>query len=89
MASVIDPERHADLITLQQRVHALFDELDAYTGEDRQGMRERVRQAAAEKEAALYASGLVEEHGYFLASQDLHKAARAAAQHTSPAAAQD
>lgn len=84
MASVIDPERHADLITLQRRVHALFDELDAYTGEDRQGMRERVRQAAAEKEAALYASGLVEEHGYFLASQDLHKAARAASRNTPP-----
>ncbi|MBQ0867354.1 hypothetical protein [Streptomyces sp. RK75] len=79
MASVIDPERHADLIELQQHVHELFKELEAYTGDDAEGMRERVRQAVTEKEAALYASGLVEEHGYFLASQDLKKAARTAA----------
>ncbi|MEU5836394.1 hypothetical protein ABZ820_22370 [Streptomyces diacarni] len=79
MASVIDPDRHADLVTLQQTVHGLFDELEAYTGTDREGMRERVRQAVTEKETALRASGLVAEHGYFTASQDLKKAARQAA----------
>ncbi|MGP3978976.1 hypothetical protein ACTWQF_34175 [Streptomyces sp. 8N114] len=78
MASVIDPDRHTDLIRLQQNVHDLFDELDAYTGGDAESMRERVRQAVTEKEAALRASGLVEQHNYFLASQDLKKAARAA-----------
>ncbi|MGP3990833.1 hypothetical protein [Streptomyces sp. 3N207] len=38
-----------------------------------------MRKAVNEKETGLYASGLVEEHGYFLASQGLKKAARAAA----------
>ncbi|MFE9334814.1 hypothetical protein [Streptomyces sp. NPDC006925] len=78
MASVIDPERHADLIKLQQHVYELFDELNAYPGDDAEGVRERVRQVVTEKEAALHASGLVEEHGYFLASQDLKRTARAA-----------
>lgn len=78
MASVIDPERHADLVQLQKQVFAAFDVLEAYTGEDAEPMRERVRQIVTEKEKALADSGLVDEHGYYTASQDLKKAARAA-----------
>jgi hypothetical protein len=41
-------------------------------------LRESVRAAAATKEKALYASGLVTEHGYHAAAQALKDAARAA-----------
>lgn len=75
--SVIDPTRHADLIALQRAVYAATDELYAYTGDDAESMREACRQAAATKEAALYECGLVAEHGYYLAAQDLKNAAKA------------
>lgn len=80
MASVIDPERHADLIEKQREVFALFAELDAFDGpdEERPALRERVRQAAAAKNQALEDSGLVTEHGWYTAEQDLKRAARAA-----------
>lgn len=79
MASVIDPERHAQLIALQRAVNQRFTDLDAFDGDDseRPAMREAARQAVTEKEAALYASDLIEEHGYHVASQALKQATRA------------
>lgn len=80
MASVIDPDRHADLIQLKLAVFAADRELLEFTGDDakRPAMRERVRQAASAKNQALVDSGLVAEHGWFTAGQDLQRAARAA-----------
>ncbi|MFE9337789.1 hypothetical protein [Streptomyces sp. NPDC007063] len=78
MASVIDPEKHADLIDLQRAVFAADAELTAYTGAEAEPLREAVRQAAARKNAALEESGLVQEHGWYTAEQDLKQAARAA-----------
>ncbi|MEU4969109.1 hypothetical protein [Streptomyces smyrnaeus] len=80
MANVIDPERpeHAHLIKLQRTFFERDAELAAYTGDDAEPLREAVRQAAAEKIAALKESGLIEEHGHFVAEQDLKQAARAA-----------
>ncbi|MFF9559326.1 hypothetical protein ACF1DY_26345 [Streptomyces albus] len=80
MASVIDPERHADLIEKQLAVFRADAELQGFTGDDgeRPAMRERLRQAAAAKDAALEESGLVTEHGWYTAEQDLKRAARAA-----------
>ena len=75
--SVIDPARHADLIALQRVVYAATDALYAYEGDDAEPMREQARQAAARKEAALRESGLVAEHGYYVAAQDLKDAAKA------------
>ncbi|MDJ1131235.1 hypothetical protein [Streptomyces iconiensis] len=79
MASLIDPVKHAELIRLQRESFARFAALDTFDGDDseRPALREAARQAAAEKDAALYESGLVSEHGYFAASQDLMRAARA------------
>lgn len=74
--SVIDPERHADLIALQQAVFAATDELYAYTGDHAEPLREAARQAAAAKEAALHGSGLVAEHGYDTANVALKQAAK-------------
>lgn len=74
--SVIDPARHADLIALQRASNAAIEALYAYEGDDPESMRENCRQAAARKEAALRESGLVAEHGYYLAAQDLKDAAR-------------
>jgi len=76
--SVIDSDRHADLIALQRAVYEATDALYAYEGDDAESMREECRQAAAKKEAALYESGLVAEHGYYVASQDLKNAAKTA-----------
>ncbi|WP_344568825.1 hypothetical protein [Streptomyces axinellae] len=53
MASVIDPERHADLIRLQRAVFRADAELYAYEGEDAGPLREAMRQAAAIKDTAL------------------------------------
>jgi len=78
MANVIDPERHAHLIELQLVVFAADRELSAYTGDDPEPLREKMRQAAATKNQALEESGLVKEHGWFEAEQGLKKAARAA-----------
>ncbi|MBB1252542.1 hypothetical protein H3146_04020 [Streptomyces sp. OF3] len=89
--SVIDPEQHADLIEAQRRSTAAFAALDAYAAsvgkpgiewsaeEHARGeeLREAARAAAAAKDAALYASGLPHEHGYYRAAQDLKNAARA------------
>ncbi|RAJ70308.1 hypothetical protein K378_01473 [Streptomyces sp. Amel2xB2] len=74
--SVIDPDRHADLIQLQRAVFAATEELYAYEGDHAEPLREKARQAAATKEAALYESGLVAEHGYHIASIDLKQAAK-------------
>jgi len=76
--SVIDPDRHAHLISLQRAVFAATDTLYAYEGDDAEPMREACRKAAATKEAALYESGLVEEHGYYVAAQSLKDAAKTA-----------
>lgn len=76
--SVIDPDRHADLIALQRAVFAATEALYAYTGDNPEPMREQARQAAATKEAALRESGLIAEHGYYVAAQDLKNAAKAA-----------
>lgn len=78
MASVIDPDRHSDLIRLQRAVFDADTELYAHEGEDAGPLREKVRQAAATKDAALRESGLVTEHGWYTAEQDLKRAARAA-----------
>ncbi|MDJ1135464.1 hypothetical protein [Streptomyces iconiensis] len=78
MANVIDPERHRDLLQFQQAVFDADAELTAYTGEDAAPLREQVRQAAAARDEALRASGLVNEHGWFTADQDLKRATRAA-----------
>ncbi|MGY1439558.1 hypothetical protein [Streptomyces reniochalinae] len=78
MANVIDPETHADLIELQLAVFAADRELSAYTGDDAEPLREAMRQAAAKKNQALEDSGLVGEHGWYTAEQDLKRAARAA-----------
>ncbi|WP_037707115.1 hypothetical protein [Streptomyces sp. AA1529] len=78
MASVIDPENHADLIGLQLAVFAADAELHAYSGVEAEPLREAVRQAAAVKNAALAESGLPGEHGWHTAEQDLKQAARAA-----------
>lgn len=79
MASVINPQQHAHLIDLQLKVFDAFDELDAFDGDDeeRPALRERVRQTVTAKEAALYETGLVDEHGYNTVNQDLKQAARA------------
>lgn len=74
--SVIDPDRHADLIRLQQEVFAATEELYAYEGDDVETLREKVRQAAAAKEAALRESGLVDKHGHHVANIDLKQAAK-------------
>ncbi|UNZ20649.1 hypothetical protein [Streptomyces sp. 891-h] len=78
MANVIDPEKHAHLIELQLKVFAADRELMAYTGDDPEPLREKMRQAAAAKNAALEDSGLVAEHGWNAAEQGLKQAARAA-----------
>ena len=78
MASVIDPERHAHLIALQRAVFDADAEWAAYDGDDAEPLREAMRQAAAAKDTALRESGLVGEHGWYTAEQDLKKAARAA-----------
>lgn len=78
MASVIDPERHADLIALQRAVFDADAALSAHTGNDAGPLREQVRQAAAAKRAAIEASGLAAEHGWYTADQDLKKITRAA-----------
>lgn len=74
--SVIDPDRHAHLIRLQREVFATTETLYAYEGDDAEPLREKCRQAAATKEAALYESGLVDQHGYYVAAQSLKDAAR-------------
>lgn len=76
--SVIDPARHADLIALQRAVYEATEQLYAYDGDNAEPMREQCRQAAARKEAALRESGLVQEHGYHVAAQDLKDAAKRA-----------
>ncbi|WP_326806620.1 hypothetical protein OHB04_02190 [Streptomyces sp. NBC_01775] len=77
MASVIDPDRHSDLIRLQLAVFQADRELYTYTGDDAGPLREKVRQAAAIKDAALRESGLVTEHGWYTAEQDLKRAGAA------------
>lgn len=52
--------------------------IDRGPDEERPALRERVRQAAAAKNQALEDSGLVTEHGWYTAEQDLKRAARAA-----------
>lgn len=93
MADIIDTARHADLITKQAAVFAAFNALDEWTEQvGKRGMdwtdeersrtaelRKEVCDAAAAKEAALYASGLVDEHGYYAAAQALKDAARTTA----------
>lgn len=74
--SVIDPGKHADLIALQRAVTAASDRLYAYTGDNAEPLRKAVCDAAATKEAALYESGLITEHGYYVAAQDLKNAAK-------------
>ena len=74
--TVIDPVRHADLIALQRAVFAATDALYTYEGDNAESMRELCRDAAEEKEAALYASGLVDKHGYHAANMALKNAAR-------------
>jgi ribulose-5-phosphate 4-epimerase/fuculose-1-phosphate aldolase len=74
--SVIHPHRHAGLIDLQRAVYAATEALYAYEGDDPESMREACRKAAETKETALYESGLVAEHGYFVAAQDLKQAAK-------------
>lgn len=76
--SVIDPARHADLIALQRAVYAATEQLYAYTGDNAEPMRKQACDAAARKEAALRESGLVQEHGYYVAAQDLKNAVKTA-----------
>lgn len=78
MASVIDPERHAHLIDLQRRVFEADAELEAYTGDDAEPLREAVRQAVLAKDAGLVETGLIEEHGHYIPRQGLKRAARGA-----------
>ncbi|QID40610.1 hypothetical protein G3260_006737 [Streptomyces albus] len=77
---MIDPDRpeHAHLIKLQRIFFERDAELATYTGDDAEPLREAARQATTEKIAALKESGLIEEHGHFVAGQDLKQATRAA-----------
>lgn len=81
MASVIDPETHAHLIAVQLTVLERFHTLETWTGDDaeRPALREAAGEAVLAKDRALRESGLVAEHGYYVASQDLKNAAREAA----------
>jgi hypothetical protein len=88
MANVIDPERHADLIGLQRAANEAFDALAAYApdvrgldlADEQRAETARLRQEASEAilavREALFASGLPEEHDYFIASQALKAAVR-------------
>ncbi|MGW8379887.1 hypothetical protein [Streptomyces sp. ODS28] len=78
MADIIDPEQHAALIEHQREVYAAFATLDSFDGpdDDRPALREKARQTVTAKEAALHASGLIEQHGYHKASQALKDAAK-------------
>lgn len=81
--STIDPEQHASLIALQREANAAWAELDAHapgvrgidlSTEQRaeaKRLREQACQSALALREGLYASGLVEEHGYYQVSQDL------------------
>lgn len=73
---VIDTAQHAPLVALQVEVFKAFDRLEAFAGDDAEPVREETRQAVTAKEAALYASGLVGEWGYYAAAQALKQAAR-------------
>lgn len=88
--STIDTEVHAFLVALQRDANLAWAELDAHapgvrgidlTAPQRaeaERRRERAREAVLALRAGLYASGLVEEHGYYRVSQDLIAAAREA-----------
>ncbi|MGW7350926.1 hypothetical protein [Streptomyces sp. NPDC054784] len=77
--SVIDPATHGDLIRLQVEVLVATERLYALPREAAAGpVREEACQAAAARDAALHASGLVTEHGYHAASQALMTAGKVA-----------
>ncbi|WP_367123113.1 hypothetical protein [Streptomyces phytohabitans] len=76
-ATLIDPTLHTELIELQRAVFTATERLYALPREEPAGpLREEVRQAAAARDTALHASGLVGEHGYHQASQALKNTAK-------------
>lgn len=90
MTDIIDPEQHSHLIELQRAANRAYAALDGHAPgvrgtelsdeqrEEAVALRERASAAAVELREALFASGLVEKHGYYLPSQALKDAAREA-----------
>lgn len=89
--SIIDPDRHADLVDLQRQANAAWERLERHapdvrgidlTDEQRAEaarLRTEVAEAAQAVRDALYESGLVTEYGYFAPAQELKAAARSTA----------